>query len=101
LADSGQIRYIDDKKESYRYIGLGSPLIYLQLASRGKFDINLDETAALKFPQGKSNEEIAENLTLRYLTQKAKCFLKTVDQNFEIKDTNVEKLVLRTEYNNF
>ena len=101
LVDSGHIRYINGNKESYQtYIGFGSPLIYLQLASRGKFDITLDEAAALKFPQDKPNEEIAKNITLRYLAQKAKCFLKTSDQNFKIKDTNVEKIVLIKEYKN-
>jgi len=100
LVDSGHIRYIDDKKESYEScIGLGSPLIYLKLASRGKFDITLDEAAALKFSQDKPNE-IAENVTLRCLAQNAKFFLKTADQNFKIKDTNVEKIVLRKEYKN-
>jgi hypothetical protein len=100
LADSGHIRYIDEKKESFGYIGLGSPLIYLQIATRGEFNISLDEVAALKFPQCKPNKEIAENVTLKYLAQKARCFLKTADPNFEIKDTKIEKIILRKEYKN-
>ena len=99
LADSGHIRFIDDRFETYGLIGLGSPLIYLQLASKGNNEITLDEAVALKSPNTQPNDDIAENITLRFLAQNASKLFQ-VDSNFRIIDTDVQKIVLKYEYTN-
>lgn len=99
LADSGHIRYIDDRFETYGLIGLGSPLIYLQLASKGKYEISLDEAVALKSPNTQPNDDIAENITLRFLAKNASKLLQ-VDSNFRMIDKDVQKIVLKYEYTN-
>jgi hypothetical protein len=99
LTDSGHIRYLDEKKTPNGWIGLGSSLIYLQLASKGKFEITIDEAAALKFPSGQPNQSLAENVTLRYLAHNAHKFLQVLS-DFKISTHNIDKLCLRKNQSN-
>ena len=100
LSDSGHIRFVRNNKKKSLSIGLGSPLIYYHFASNGKDLISLDEAAALKSPVGQPNEDLAENVTLRLLAEKAQKFFKTTNQNFLIVDTAIEKIVLKHDYKN-
>jgi Fe-S-cluster formation regulator IscX/YfhJ len=101
LADNGSIRFIDDRESSpFGFIGLGSPLIYFQFATKGRINITPDEIAALKSPVGQPNEEIAENVAFRFIANKAAEFLEIKNKNFQILDTNVQKIVLKYNYTN-
>ncbi len=99
LADSGYIRFIQNQDIISSCVSLASPMIYLQLSSK-KTTITLDEAAALKSPTGKPNEKIAENVTLRCLALRAECFIKSGVENFKLLDTDVEKIILRYNYEN-
>ena len=96
MADSGHLRYIDNQFN--QLVGLGSPLIYLQLANDqcAKQKFTMDEIFALKNPSG-HYPNIAENVVLEIL---AKNFHIFEIPGFILRDTNVEKIILKEDYTN-
>jgi len=96
LADSGHLRYISNQFN--QLVGLGSPLIYLQLANdqSAKKKFTMDEIFALKNPSG-HYPNIAENVVLGIL---AKNFHIFEIPGFKMRDTNDEKIILKEDYTN-
>ena len=95
LSDSGHLRFIDNQFN--QLIGLGSPLIYLQLANKNSKSVfTMDEIFALKNPSGLYSN-IAENVVLRILAQNSNIFNIS---GFIMTDKNVEKIILKENYTN-
>ncbi len=95
LSDSGHLRFIDNQFN--QLIGLGSPLIYLQLANKNsKSVLTMDEIFALKNPSGPYSD-IAENVVLSILAQNSHIFNIS---GLKMTYKNVEKIILKENYTN-
>jgi len=95
LSDSGHLRFIDNQFN--QLIGLGSPLIYLQLANKNsKSVLTMDEIFALKNPSGPYSD-IAENVVLSILAQNSHIFNIS---GLKMTYKNLEKTILKENYTN-
>lgn len=85
LADKGHLRY-DDRINAHREprIGLGSTLLYLELAKSDIVEMTTREASALLFPHG-DNHVLAEKVAFRFLALKSEEWLGPL-RSHELQD---------------
>jgi hypothetical protein len=76
---------------------VGDRLIYIELCAKSIEKVRYSEIWAIKKPYGKL-ENIAKNVTLRFLAINAEKFIKRERNNFKIIDKNIADLILKKYY---